>query len=37
MAQWVRNLTAAVQVTVEVRTQSLAWHHGLKDLALPQL
>ena len=28
MAQWVRNLTAAALVTVEVHIQSLAWYSG---------
>ena len=37
MVQWVENLTAAAQVTAEAQTQSLAWHSGLKDLALPRL
>ena len=37
MAQWAMDLTAAAQVTVEVRVQSLAQHSGLKDLSLPQL
>ena len=37
MAQWVNYLTAASQVAVEVRVQSLAWHSELKDLALLQL
>ena len=35
MVQWVKNVTAAAPVTVEVR--SLAWCSGLKDTALPQL
>ena len=37
MDKWVKNLTAVVQVAVEVAFQSLAWCSGLKDLALPQL
>ena len=37
MAQWVRNLTAEAQVTVELWVQSLAWCSGLKDPALPRL
>ena len=37
MAQWVKNLTTATQVTAELRVQSLAWHSGLKDLVLQQL
>lgn len=36
MAQWVKNLTAVAQVTVEAWIPSLAWHNGLKDPALPQ-
>ena len=28
MAQWVKNLTTVVQVTVEVWVQSLAWCNG---------
>ena len=31
MAQWVKNLTTVVQVTVEVWVQSLAWCNGWKD------
>ena len=31
MAQWVKNLTAAAQVSAEAQVQSLAWHSGLKD------
>ena len=34
--EWVKNLTAAAQVTVEVQVPSLAGHSGLKDLVLPQ-
>ena len=34
-AQWVKNLTAVAQVTVEARVQSLARRSGLKDLASP--
>ena len=37
MVQWVKNPTVAAWVTAETRVQSLAWHSGLKDLALPQL
>ena len=37
VAQWIKNLTVAAQVATEVRIQSLAWHSGLKDLALLQL
>ena len=37
MVQWVKNLTAAVQVTVDVRVQSLILHSGLKDPMSPQL
>ena len=37
MAQWVKNLTAAAWVTVEVRVQALAEGSGLKDLAGSQL
>ena len=37
MAQWVNNLTAAAQVTVEVWVQFPAWCSGLKDLVLPKL
>ena len=33
VAQWVKNLTVAAQVTVEVRVQTPAWHSGLKDPA----
>ena len=36
VAQWVKNLTAAAQVTVEVRVQSPAQHSELKDLVLLQ-
>ena len=32
MAQWAKNPTAAIQVTVEVQVCSPAWHSGLKDL-----
>ena len=34
MAQWVKNLTAATWVAVEVWVQSLAQCNGLKDPAL---
>ena len=37
VAQWVKNLTVAAQVTAEAWVQSPAWYSGLKDLALPQL
>ena len=37
MAQWVKNPTAAAQVTVKVQVQFLAQHGGLKDPVLPQL
>ena len=37
MAQQVKNLTAAVQVAVEVQVQSPAQHSGLKDLVLLEL
>ena len=37
MAQWVKNLTAAAQVSAEVRVQSLALHNSLKDLVLLKL
>ena len=37
LVQWVKNLTAAALVTVEVQVQSLACCRGLKDLALLQL
>ena len=37
MVQWVKSMTAAAQVAVEVWVQSLAWCTGLKDLVLPQL
>ena len=36
MLQWVKNLIAVTQVTAEVQVQSLAWHSGLKDPALPR-
>ena len=32
MAQWVKNLTLAAQVTVEAWIQSPAQHSGLRDL-----
>ena len=35
--QWVKNLTAATQVTAEVWVQSPVQHSGLKYLVLPQL
>ena len=34
MAQWVKNLAAAAQVTVEGQVWSPARHSGLKDRAL---
>jgi len=37
VAQWVKNLTAAVWVAAEVWAQSLAQGRGLKDLLLSQL
>ena len=37
MAQWVKNLTVAAWVIVEVQVQALAGCNGLKDLALTQL
>lgn len=33
VAQWVKDPTAVVQVAVEVRIQSLAWHRGLRILS----
>ena len=33
-AQWAMDLTAAAQVTVEVRVQSLAQHSGLNNPVL---
>ena len=35
--QWVKNLTAVAQVTVEALLQSPAWHSEIKNLTLPQL
>ena len=35
MAEWVKNQTAADQVAVEARVQSMAQHSGFKDLVLP--
>ena len=35
--QWVKNLTAVAQITVEGQVQSLAQHSGLKDPVLLQL
>lgn len=32
MAQWVKNKTAAAQVTAEAWASSPAWHSGLMDL-----
>ena len=37
MAQWVKNPTAVVQVTVKVQIGSLVQYSGLKDPALLQL
>ena len=37
VAQWVKNLTAAVRVTAEARVRHLVWCSELKDLALLQL
>ena len=37
MTQWVKNPTAAAQVTAEVQVQLPAWHKGLKDPVLPWL
>ena len=37
MAQWVKNLTTAAWVAMEVHVQFLAQHSGLKDLELLQL
>ena len=37
MVQWVKDLTAAAQVTTEAWVPPPAWPIGLKDLALPQL
>ena len=37
MVHWVKNLTAAAQVAVEVWVQSLALCNGLKDPALLQV
>ena len=37
VVQWVKNLTAAAQVTAEVQVDPPAWHSGLKDPALWQL
>ena len=37
MSQWVKNLTAAAQVTAEAKVRSLARCSGLKDLTLLQL
>ena len=37
MAQWVKNLTAAIWVAAEAQVQSLAPCSGLKDLTLLQL
>ena len=37
MTQWVKNPTAAAQVTAAVQVQLPAWHKGLKDPVLPWL
>ena len=37
VVQWVKNLTAAAQVTAEVRVRPLAQCNGLKELAWQQL
>ena len=37
MAQWVKNLTGAAWVAVEMQVQYPAWRSGLKDLVLLQL
>ena len=37
VAQWVKNLTEASQVTGEAQVGSPAWRSGLKDPALPRL
>ena len=37
VAQWVKNLIAASEITLEARIWSLAWRSGLKNLVLPQL
>ena len=37
LVQWVKNPTAAAQVTLEVWVRFPAWHSGLKDLVLLQL
>ena len=37
MVQWVKNLTAAAQVTVEAQVRSLAWCSGLANPVLLQL
>ena len=34
MVQWVKNLTAAVQASVEAQMSSWAWRGGLKDPVL---
>ena len=35
VAQWVKNQTAVVQVTMEAQVQFPAWNSGLKDPGLP--
>ena len=35
VVQWVKNPTAVAWVVAEVWVPFLAWHSGLKDLALP--
>ena len=37
VVQWVKNPTAATQVTAKAGVPSLAWCSGLKNLALLQL
>jgi len=37
VVQWVKNLTAVVQVTMEVQGGSPAWCNGLKNPGLLQL
>ena len=37
MAQWVKKLTAAAQVSAKVQAGPLAWYRELKDLVSQQL
>jgi len=37
VAQCIKNLTAAAQVAIEAKVESMAQYSGLKDLVLPQL